>query len=179
MINKKYSGPSLKKGHKNFHYDRKFQQLQAILADTNYWPEDKLVSGGAASTMRTNENISYTNSYKKFVNDMVLAIENGRKITPKMHSAIYGIVKRYIVSTDPIKVQNRNNRIEAINDKLDVVKNTLIKAKYAKSTEYGGISFLDSISQQVGRTGRLSVKQKEALNRMYLKAKKRIEKNGS
>jgi len=173
MINKKYSGPSLKKGHKNFQYDRKFQQLRAILEDKNYWPK------GEASTMRTNENISYSNGYKKFVGDMMFAIEHGRKITPKMHSAIYGIVKRYMNSTDPIKVQERNKRIEAINDKLDMVKNVLIKAKYAKSTEYGGISFLESIAQQVGRTGRLSVKQKEALNKMYLKAKKRMEKNGS
>jgi hypothetical protein len=168
MIDNKYSGPILKKGHKNFHYDRKFQQLQAILADTNYWPK------GEASTMRTSKNISYTNSYQKFVGDMMVAIKKGRNITPKMHNAIYGIVKRYMNSTDPVKVQERDKRIETINDKLDMVKNKLILARYAKSTEYGGISFLDSIAQQVGRTGRLSIKQKEALNKMHNKALKRI-----
>lgn len=165
MIDNKYSGPALKKSNKNFQYDRKFQQLKAIFADKNYWPEGHSNTG--------------PNGYRQFVGDMMLAIEHGRKITPKMHSAIYGIVERYIGATDPVKVQARNQRIEVINEKLDVVKHALIRAKYAKSTEYGGISFLDSIAQQVGRTGRLSVKQKEALNKMYLKAKKRMEKNGS
>jgi len=165
MIDNKYSGPTFHKSHKNFQYDRKFQQLKAILADKNYWPEGNSNTG--------------PNGYKHFVSNMKDAINSSKNITPKMHKAIYGIVERYIGATDPVKVQARNQRIEAINEKLDVVKHALIRAKYAKSTEYGGISFLDSIAQQVGRTGRLSVKQKEALNKMYLKAKKRMEKNGS
>lgn len=165
MISMKYNGPIFHKSHKNFQYDRKFQQLKAILTDKNYWPEGNSDTG--------------PNGYKSFVYEMKDAINSSRNITPKMHNAIYGIVKRYIGATDPVKVQDRNKRIETINDKLDVVKNTLIRARYVKSTEYGGINFLDSIAQQVSRTGRLSIKQKEALNKMHVKASKRIAKKSN
>ena len=165
MISMKYNGPIFHKSHKNFQYDRKFQQLKAILTDKNYWPEGD-ASGSPA-------NRSFT--YKGFVGSMMDAINSSRNITPKMHNAIYGIVKRYIDSTNPVKVQERDKRIETINDKLDMVKNKLIFARYAKSTEYGRIDFLDSIAKQVSRTGRLSIRQKEALNKMHAKASKRIK----
>jgi hypothetical protein len=165
MIDNKYSGPTFHKSHKNFQYDRKFQQLKVILADKNYWPEGNSDTG--------------PNGYKHFVSNMKDAINSSRDITPKMHKAIYDIVTRYIGATDPVKVQERNKRIETINDKLDVVKNALKNAQYLKSTEYGGISFLDSIAQQVSRTGKLSIKQKEALNKMHVKALKRIAKKSN
>jgi len=158
LLSAKYNGPVLNKGHKNFRYDRMFQKLVVILHDENYWG----ISNG---------------SYKTFVGDMSKAISKGRKISPKMFNAMNGIVKRYIGSTDPEKVQVRNKKIEAILTKLDVVKNALIEAKYAKITEGSGIMFLDSIAKQVERSAKLSVKQKDALNKMYLKAVKRAEKN--
>lgn len=159
MLNTKYTGPVLKKDHKNFRYDKMFQKLVVILNDKNYWP------GSGAN-----------GSYKNFVSDMSKAISKGRKISPKMHNAMNNIVKRYIGSTDPVKVQERNIKIEAILDKLEVVKGALVEAKYAKSTESSGIMFLSSIAKQVERTARLSVKQKDALNKMYLKAVKRAGK---
>ena len=169
MIDNKYTGPILKKDHPNFLFDRKLQQLTAILADENYWPDEGKNPRAMSEKSR---------GYKTFVADMEKAILKGRDITPKMFNAIRGIIKRYIKSSDPKHVEERDKRAELINDKLDKVIGVLREAKYEYATEESGVSFLTSISQQVNKTGRLSVKQKDALNKMYTKAIKRIKRNG-
>ena len=48
---------------------------------------------------------------------------------------------------------------------------------YEKSFEYGAEDFLNSVETQVKIRGTLSVKQRKALNKMYKRFKKRIEKS--
>ncbi len=64
-------------------YGRRIKQLKAITDDTNYIPK----RGTTGTTLE--------NSYHEFIFSMYGALISGRKITPKMESAITNIVKKY------------------------------------------------------------------------------------
>jgi len=157
--------PILETKHKNHRYDKKMQQMMHILTDKKYW-------GGDRTLTETG------NSYKKFVGDMVSAISKGRHISPKMDKAIKGIVTRYVESTSPKKTLEKEARIKRLHWKIQEVRSKIDTAKYSQDYTSSGHHFLASIMSQVERTGKLSPKQKDALNKMYVKANKRIQKNG-
>ena len=61
--------------------------------------------------------------------------------------------------------------------KVRMVQKLLYECKYEKSYEYGAEDFLNSVETQVKIRGTLSIKQRQALNKMYKRFKKRIEKS--
>ena len=146
-------------------HDKKMQQMMHILTDKKYWGGDRALTEKG-------------NSYKKFVGDMVSAISKGRNISFKMDKAIKGIVTRYVESTSPKKTLEKEARIKRIHWKIQEVRSKVDEANYRPNYRSNGYHFLASIMSQVERTGRLSPKQKDALNKMYVKANKRIQKNG-
>jgi len=159
--------PVLKKDHKNFKLDRKWQQLSHILDDAAYWPE-----GLSVTSLRPTRD-AHTTSYKKFVIAMMVAIKNGRKITPKMSSAIDGIIKRYVNSKAPNP--EREERIEKIIKKLDAVRREMFEARYKDQYH----NFLSGLATSAMKFGQLTNNQKIAVNRLYKKARKKNEKEHS
>ena len=64
-------------------FGKRIKQLQHIIKDDSYIPKGS------------------TNSYHNFIFDMWQALVTGRKITPKMESAITKIVKAYTKTLNP------------------------------------------------------------------------------
>ena len=61
--------------------------------------------------------------------------------------------------------------------KIKLIKDTLFDAKYSTDYESGAEYFLNSIGEQVKKKGSLTLKQRQSLNKMYNRFKKRVEKN--
>ena len=82
-------------------FGRRIKQLSVIIKDENYIPEGS------------------TNSYHEFIFSMYKALIQGRKITPKMESAIIKIVKVY---ANHLKKENdpkyRVQRVEYVDNSI-------------------------------------------------------------
>ena len=139
-------------------FGKRIKQLSHILADESYIPNGS------------------TDSYHEFILSMYKALINGRRITPKMESSITKIVKSYAKTLNPEYKKKRLKYIENTLDKLNSIRILLHEAKYTKSYERSSEYFLDSIQNQVTKRGSLSMKQRKAVNKMYLQFKKRIRK---
>ena len=142
-------------------FGRRIKQLKVIINDLNY--------------------LSTGNTYREFIIDMSSALVHGRKITPKMELAITNIVKKYTEhlrkENDPDYQRKIYNWTENTLAKLNMIKRTLDKCNYTTSYKVKSLWFLESIEKQVYSRGKLSVKQRKALNKMYLQFEKRIEKS--
>ena len=138
-------------------YAKRKDQLDHILKDESYWVND--------------------NGYKDFVADMYVKVKNGYTLSSKQETAITNAVKTYakyfFSKNDP---DNKNKKDELI-QKVRMVQRLLRECNYERSYEYGAEDFLNSVEKQVKSRGTLSVKQKQALNKMYKRFKKRIEKS--
>ena len=136
-------------------YVKRKEQLDHILKDKPYW-----VGKG-------------NGSYKDFVADMYDKVSKGHSLSEKQETAIMNVVKTYakffFKKNDP---GHRNELVQ----KVRVVQKLLYECKYEKSYEYGAEDFLNSVEKQVKNRGTLSIKQKQALNKMYKRFKKRSEK---
>ena len=143
-------------------FGRRIKQLSAIIKDEKYIPE------GSA------------NGYHEFIFSMYKALIQGRKITPKMESAITQIVKFY---ANHLKKENdpkyRVEKLDYIDNaiaKLTMIKRRLDECNYTTSYKVDKLWFLESIEKQVYSRGSLSIKQRKALNKMYKQFTKKIEK---
>ena len=149
-------------------YGKRIKQLKAITDDTNYIPK----RGTTGTTLE--------NSYHEFIFSMYGALISGRKITPKMESAITKIVKSYAdwlkKQNDPEYKKNKEKYIEDSLFKISMIGKLLNDAKYSRSYESNSKWFLNSITEQVKKRGSLSIKQRKALNKMYKQFTKKIEK---
>ena len=138
-------------------YAKRKDQLDHILKDESYWVND--------------------NGYKDFVADMYVKVKNGYTLSSKQETAITNAVKTYakyfFSKNDP---DNKNKKDELI-QKVRMVQKLLYECNYERSYEYGAEDFLNSVEKQVKSRGTLSDKQKQALNKMYKRFKKRIEKS--
>ena len=144
-------------------YEKRIKQLKVITEDVRYIPKDS------------------TDSYHEFIFNMHSALEGGRKITSKMESAINKIVSGY---TKWLKKENspgyQKEKIEFIENslsKIKLLKDKLNEAEYSRSYTSDKEYFLDSIKTQIKNRASLTEKQRAALNTMYNKFNKRIEKN--
>ena len=61
--------------------------------------------------------------------------------------------------------------------KIKLIKDILFDAKYSAEYESGSEYFLNSVGEQVKTKGSLTLKQRQSLNKMYKRFKKRVEKN--
>jgi|TARA_B100001971_G_scaffold64178_1_gene59070 hypothetical protein len=144
-------------------YEKRIKQLKVITEDVRYIPKDS------------------TDSYHEFIFNMHSALVGGRKITSKMESAINKIVSGY---TKWLKKENspgyQKEKIEFIENslsKIKLLKDKLNEAEYSRSYTSDKEYFLDSIKTQIKNRASLTEKQRAALNTMYNKFNKRIEKN--
>ena len=108
-----------------------------------------------------------------FTIEMYVAISSGRKITDKMLSSIHKVMKR----NSPSGLEKKRLETERLNQKVSLVKEALYKCNYDEYYESRSEDFLGSITEQVRDRGSLSPKQKLALNKMYKRFNKKIEKN--
>lgn len=108
-----------------------------------------------------------------FTADMLIAILSGRKITPKMENAIHNIIKR----NDP---KYRTKRLEWLDNtlpKMNLLKTMLEKTSWKSSYKNNTLYFIESVEAQAKNRLSLTKKQSEALNRLYKKMDKHLEKN--
>ena len=137
-------------------FGRRIEQLDRILKDNTF-----LVDGG----------------YREFIVSMYKALTSGRKITPKMESAITKIVKSYAKHIDPEHQKSRLDYIENTIAKLNMIKRKLDECNYTRSYTADKLWFLESIEKQVYSRGKLSSKQRKALNKMFLQFEKKLKKS--
>ncbi len=140
-------------------FGKRIKQLQHIIKDDSYIPKGS------------------TNSYHNFIFDMWQALVTGRKITPKMESAITKIVKSYAKTLNPEYKKKKLDYIENTTAKLNMIKRKLDECNYTTGYKNEKLYFLESIEKQVYSRGSLSVKQRKVLNGMYTQFTKKIEKN--
>jgi hypothetical protein len=113
-----------------------------------------------------------TKKADEFTISMYVAILTGRKITEKMLSAIHNIMKRNSIP----ELEKKRLETERLYYKVNLVKEALYKCNYDEYYESRSEDFLGSITEQVRDRGSLSPKQKLALNKMYKRFLKKIEK---
>ena len=140
-------------------FGKRIKQLQHIIKDDSYIPKGS------------------TNSYHNFIFDMWQALVTGRKITPKMESAITKIVKAYTKTLNPEYKKKKLDYIENTIAKLNMIKRKLDECNYTTGYKNEKLYFLESIEKQVYSRGSLSIKQRKVLNGMYTQFMKKIEKN--
>jgi len=144
-------------------FGRRIEQLKVIIEDDTFIPKGS------------------TNSYHEFIFSMYQALVSGRKITPKMESAITKIVKAYAKrlkeNNDPKIQKQKLDYVENTVSKITMIKRRLDECNYTTSYKVDKLWFLESIEKQVYDRGSLSVKQRKALNKMYTQFTKRIEKS--
>ena len=140
-------------------YGRRIEQLGVIIADNSYIPKGS------------------KNSYHEFIFSMWQALVTGRRITPKMESAITKIVKTYTKTLNPEYQKEKLDYTENTVAKLNMIKRKLDECNYTTGYKNSSLYFLESIEKQVYSRGSLSIKQRKALNGMYTQFIKKIEKN--
>ena len=140
-------------------FGKRIKQLQHIIKDDNYIPKGS------------------TDSYHEFIFSMWQALVTGRKITPKMESAITKIVKAYTKTLNPEYKKKKLDYIENTIAKLNMVKRKLEECNYTTGYKNEKLYFLESIEKQVYSRGSLSIKQRKVLNEMHKQFIKKIEKN--
>jgi len=144
-------------------FGRRIEQLKVIIEDDTFIPKGS------------------TNSYHEFIFSMYQALVSGRKITPKMESAITKIVKAYAKrlkeNNDPKIQKQKLDYVENTVSKITMIKRVLAGCNYTVGYTVDKLYFLESIEKQVYDRGSLSVKQRKALNKMYTQFTKRIEKS--
>ena len=158
----KYRTDEKVKLNKNL-FGRRIEQLKVIVEDDTFIPKGS------------------TNSYHEFIFSMYQALVSGRKITPKMESAITKIVKAYAKrlkeNNDPKLRKQKLDYTENTIAKLNMIKRKLDECNYTRSYTSEKLYFLDSIERQVYSRGSLSIKQRKALNKMYDQFTQRLKKS--
>jgi|TARA_B100000073_G_C23369144_1_gene426174 hypothetical protein len=112
-------------------------------------------------------------SSDSFTSSMLVALVSGRKITPKMKNAIDNIIER----NSPEELNKRNEWVEKVVPKMIMVREMISDTTWTKAYSHGAWGFMDSVIKQAKTRKTLTKKQMEAVNKMYHKVKKNIEKN--
>ena len=138
-------------------FGKRIKQLQHIIEDESYIPNGS------------------TNDYHDFIISMYGALISGRKITPKMESSITKIVKSYSKTLNPEYRKKKLDYTENTIAKLKMIKRRLDECNYTRSYTNDKLYFLESIERQVYSRGSLSIKQRKALNKMYIQFEKKLK----
>ena len=137
-------------------YVKRKQQLDHILKDESYWVND--------------------NGYKSFVADMHNKLSKGYSLSEKQETAITNAVKAYAKFFFKKNDPNYKTKKETMVQKVRMVQKLLYECNYERSYEANAEDFLNSVETQVKIRGTLSIKQRQALNKMYKRFKKRLKK---
>jgi hypothetical protein len=138
-------------------FGRRIKQLQVIIEDESFIPNGS------------------TNSYHEFILSMYRALITGRKITPKMESSITKIVKSYSKTLNPEYRKQKLDYTENTVAKINMIKRRLDECNYTRSYTADKLYFLESIERQVYSRGSLSIKQRKALNKMFIQFEKKLK----
>ena len=107
-----------------------------------------------------------------FTSDMLVAMQSGRKITPKMENAINNIIKR----NTPEEQFKRDDWVATVLPKLIMVKEQIKYTDWTDEYSSGSVRFMESIIKQAKNNKTLSKKQMVAVSKLYARIKKNIEK---
>ena len=108
-----------------------------------------------------------------FTSDMLVAMQSGRKITPKMEDAINNIIKR----NTPEELYKRDDWLATVLPKLIMVKEQIKYTDWTDEYSSGSVNFMESIIKQAKSRKTLSEKQMLAVSKLYVRIKKNIKKN--
>ena len=114
-----------------------------------------------------------TGSSDEFTSDMYVALMSGRKITPKMESAIDKIIK----VNSPDEMLKREEWVNKVVPKLMMVEDLIGNTSWTDGYKTGTKHFISSLIKQAKSRKTLSKKQMDAATKVYLRTKKNIEKN--
>ena len=120
-----------------------------------------------------NQQVIDSGSSDEFISNMLVALISGRKITFKMENAIDNIVKR----NSPEEMTKRNDWVEKVVPKMIMVREMISGTNWTIGYRDNAHSFINSIIEQAKSRKTLSKKQMEAVNKLYHKVKKNVEKN--
>ena len=139
-------------------YVKRKQQLDHILKDKSYW-----VGKG-------------NGSYKDFVADMHSKLSKGYSLSEKQEYAINNAVSKYAKYFFSKNDPDNKKKTDELIQKVRRVQKLLYECNFERSYEANAEDFLNSVETQVKSRGTLSAKQKQALNKMYMRFKKRLKK---
>ena len=114
-----------------------------------------------------------TGNSDQFTSDMLVAIKTGRKITPKMESAINRIIK----ANSPEELFKREEWVNRVVPKLMMAAGHISATDWTDGYKAETHRFFNSIIEQAKSRKTLSKKQMETASRIYTRIKKNIEKN--
>ena len=114
-----------------------------------------------------------TGSSDEFTSNMLVALVSGRKITEKMEQAIDKIIKR----NSPEEQFKRDEWVEKVVPKIIMVREMISDTDWSNGYRGNSYNFLNSIIEQAKSRKSLSKKQMEAVNKLYHRVKKNVEKN--
>ena len=120
-----------------------------------------------------NQQVIDSGSSDEFISNMLVALISGRKITFKMENAIDNIIWR----NSPEEMTKRNEWVEKVVPKMIMVREMISDTNWTSGYRGNAHSFINSIIEQAKSRKTLSKKQMEAVNKLYLKVKKNVEKN--
>ena len=113
-----------------------------------------------------------TGSSDEFTSDMYVALMSGRKITPKMESAIDKIIK----VNSPDEMLKREEWVNKVVPKLMMVEDLIGNTSWTEDYKVNTKRFVSSLVKQARSRKTLSKKQMDAATKVYLRTKKNIEK---
>ena len=116
-----------------------------------------------------------TGSSDEFTSDMYVALMSGRKITPKMESAIDSIIK----VNSPDEMLKREEWVNKVVPKLMMVEDLIGNTSWTEDYKVNTKRFVSSLIKQARSRKTLSKKQMDAATKVYLRTKKNIEKNAN
>ena len=114
-----------------------------------------------------------TGSSDEFTSDIYVALMSGRKITPKMESAIDKIIK----VNSPDEMLKREEWVNKVVPKLMIVEDLIGNTSWTEDYKVNTKRFVSSLIKQARSRKTLSKKQMDAATKVYLRTKKNIEKN--
>ena len=114
-----------------------------------------------------------TGSSDEFTSDMYVALMSGRKITPKMESAIDKIIK----VNSPDEMLKREEWVNKVVPKLMMVEGLIDDTSWTDDYKVNTKRFISSLIKQARSRKTLSKKQMDAATNVYLRTKKNIEKS--
>lgn len=120
-----------------------------------------------------NRQVESTGSSDQFSSDMLLALISGRRITDKMVACIDNIIER----DNPKYKAERYKWLESVIPKINLVIDAVEKTSWTSGYKRNTTSFLKDISKQAKSRMSLSTKQMDAVNKVYKKIIKNIEKS--
>ena len=113
-----------------------------------------------------------TGNSDEFTSDMYVALVSGRKITPKMESAIDRIIK----VNSPDEMLKREEWVNKVVPKLMMVEDLIGNTSWTEDYKVNTKRFVSSLIKQARSRKTLSKKQMDAVTKVYLRTKKNIEK---